>query len=272
MREVLGDGRTPIVLLIALALACAVAERAAVCRLLAGLGLVLAGVLVNPWLINFVSSSITGALTFERVFWVLPVPATFGLFAAGTAALLGGRFGHRGATALAAAASIALLAAGTQRLVLSKTNGASVHFPPTLKTYPRVRKVASSACRAARPETSILASESVSRQVAMIHRCGPPVIAGMRWMNAPRTEERRRMRLQKYVSEKLDLKPEQVERFLAGLDRYHVSVVVMSPDAMANRALKAGLAAGGFPKSHAIAKYHLYVRAPRPPGTSRAPD
>ena len=263
MGEVLGGERASIALLLAVALACLVAERAAVCRVLAGLGFVLAAALTNPWLIEVVSSSITGALTYERVFWVLPVPVAFGLGAAGVASLLSTRLGEERAVALAAAAAIGLVALATERLVLSEANGAQLRFPPVLKTSERLRPIGREACELAPAGTTILASEPVSRQLMMLHHCSPPVIAGMRWMHAPLTEERRRTRLQRYVTEKRDVSPQDVDKLIEGLDRYRVSVVVVAPDAMANRPVKAALLEHGFDKATVVGQYHLYVRERR---------
>jgi len=258
--QALGGQRTALALLCAVVLACALAERAAVCRVLGGLGLVLVALLANPWLLDFVASSITGSLTYERVLWVLPVPVAFGLCASGLAARLEGRLGVIKAAGAAGFASCALLGVATERLVLSAENGATLHFPPELKTSERLRRVASEACRLAKEGQTILASEAISRQLAMQHHCGHPLIAGMRWMRASLVEERRRTKMQSYVTTIFpDLSPESAARFSERLGEYAVTVVVMTPDAMANRPIKEVLRTRGFVKASVLLKHHLYV-------------
>ena len=255
----LGGQRTALALLCAVALACALSERAAVCRVLGALGFVLVAFLANPWLLDFVASSITGALTYERVFWILPVPVALGLCGSGAAALLEGTLGTARATAVALLASCALIGMATQRLALSEANGTTLRFPPVLKTSERLRNVASEACRLAPEGRTILASEAISRQLAMQHHCGHPLIAGMRWMRAPLAEERRRTKMQSYVTAIRDISPESAERFSLGLVEYAVSVVVMTPDAMANRPIKEALRARGFEKASMLLKHHIYA-------------
>lgn len=259
MAQALGGPRTALALLCAFAFACVLSETVAVCRVLGALGLVLVAFLANPWLVDFVASSITGALTYERVFWLLPIPIALGLCASGTAAWLRGRLGGTGATLAAALASCALLGVATERLVLSEANSASLRLPPVLKTSERLRRVASEACRLAPEGRAILASEPISRQVAMQHRCGHPLIAGMRWMRAPLVEERRRTKMQRYVTEIADVSPENASLFGERLVEYAIAVVVMTPAGMANRPIKEELRARGFEKAAMVLKHHLYA-------------
>ncbi len=270
--QALGEPRTALTLLCAVALACALAERAVVCRMLGALGLVLVAFLANPWLLDFVASSITGSLTYERVFWLLPVPVAFGLCASGMAGQLEGRLGPSRATAAAALASGALLLVATQRFVLSEANGTTLRFPPVLKTSERLRTVAEAACRLAPEGRTILASEAISRQIAMQHHCGHPLIAGMRWMRAPLAEERRRNKMQSYVTAIQEISPESAARFRERLSEYAVSAVVMTPDAMANRPIKEALRELGFVKASTLLKHHLYVLSKyRPAQAARPP-
>jgi hypothetical protein len=259
MKDVLGVEHTPAALLVVAALGCLLAEKAAVFRVLGAISFFLVAFMINPWLGDFVASSITGSLTYERVFWLLPVPVALGLAVAGTIALLRDRIGLFPASAVAAVALAMFFVVATQRLVVSKENNAWLKYPPALKVGAGSRRVALAVCGFAPLGHTVLASETISRQLAMIHRCGHPLIAGMRWMSAPIKEERRRMKLQRYVSERRDLAPDEVDLLRQGLTDYQISVVVMTAKAMGNRSVKYVLKKQRFKKIKVVEKHHIYA-------------
>jgi hypothetical protein len=258
--DVLGPEHTAIALLTMFTLAWALARGVEAFRLLAYLGVALLTVLVNPWLISVVGRLITGSITYERVFWVLPVPVAIGLAIAQLMGWLSARFSARASLGLTCALFVAFCAVSVERTVIGESNRAWLQFPPSLKVWPMARTMAERLCKVAPRGTVILASEAVSQQLVTIGGCGHPVIADARWLVAPIEEKERRIALQRYVSVHDDLPAERVAQFHADLDRYRVKVVGLTAEGLRNRTVKAQLRAHGFKKLAVVATQHIWVR------------
>lgn len=258
--DALGGERAAIGLLAAFSIACFIARRAPAFRLLAYCGLTLTAVLVNPWLTDLVGRLITGTITYERVFWVLPVPIAVGLGAAHAKEWLTGRLTSREATLATCACVIAFYAASVERLVISDANRAWLRFPPALKVWPTSRKVAEVLCRIVPEGEIILAPEMVSQQLVTITGCGAPVIAGMRWMQTTREDRESRLELQRYVTVVGDVPQEKLAAVRTALGRYRVAAVAMTPQALKNREMKALLHVKGYKKIAIVEKHHVWYR------------
>jgi hypothetical protein len=258
--DVLGPERTAIALLTVFTLAWVLARGVEAFRLLVYLGVALITVLVNPWLTGVVGRLITGSITYERVFWVLPVPLAIGLAVAHFQGWLAQRGSPRAAFALSAALLIGFYAVSVERTVIGESNRAWLQFPPALKVWPMARAVAERLCKLAPEGNTILASAAVSQQLVTISGCGHPVIADERWLVAPIEEKERRVSLQRYVSVYEDLTAERAPQFRQDLDRYQVKVIAMTAEGLRNREVKAQLRAHGFKKMAIVATQHIWLR------------
>ena len=258
----LGPERTAVVLLATLPLALAALPLGLVFRLFGLLGLA-ATLMFTPPLASFVGRFVTGVATYHRLFWLLPIPLASGLAAAG----LFDRLRRSQPQAIAAGITLAALGAGyglgVQRLLLSEQNRVRFAFPPALEVGVRAREVAVAACELAPPGTYILASPSVSEQIAILPGCGHPVIAAARWMLAGRDDRAQRERLVHFISGDEDLPLEEAGWFLASLDHYAPRVVVLLQEALRNRRVKLLLRLAGYEKVATAAEHNVFtLRSP----------
>jgi hypothetical protein len=258
--DVLGPERTAIGLLTVFTLAWVLARGVAVFRLLTYLGVALVTVLVNPWLTKVVGRLITGSITYERVFWVLPVPIAIGLAVAHIQGWLALRIAPRAALGVACALLLGFYAVSVERTVIGEDNRAWMQFPPALKVWPMARAVAERLCKLAPRGHTILASAAVSQQLITIGGCGHPVIADERWLVAPAAEKQRRVAFQGFVSVYEDIAASDVPQFRENLDRYRVEAIAMTAEGLRNREVKAQLRAHGFKKMAVVATQHIWLR------------
>jgi len=258
--DVLGPEHTAIALLTVFTLAWVLARGVEAFRLLVYLGVALVTVLVNPWLVSVVGRLITGSITYERVFWVLPVPVAIGLAVAHIHEWLAPRWSPRASLAVACALLLGFYAVSVERTVIGEGNRAWLQFPPALKVWPMARAVAERLCKLAPDGNAILASAAVSQQLVTIGGCGHPVIADERWLVAPLEEKERRLSLQRYVSVYDDLTADRAPRLRDDLERYKVKVIAMTAEGLRNREVKAQLRAHGFKKMAVVATQHIWLR------------
>jgi hypothetical protein len=254
----LGPERTATVLLAVIPLALAALPVGLAFRLLGLLALATV-LLLTPPLSSLVGRFVTGVATYHRLFWVLPIPLASGLAAAG----LFERVRRTKPFGVAALLTLAALGAGyglgVQRLLLSSDNRVRFAFPPPLEVGVRAREVAVAACEFAPRGTYVLASASVSEQVALLPGCGHPVIAQARWMLAPNAERTRRERLARYLTVDGDVALADAGWFLASLDRYAPRVVVVLQEALRNRRVKLLLRLAGYDKVAVAAENHVFT-------------
>ncbi len=256
----LGPRRTAITLLCLMPLALVVTRSAVTWRLLAWL-LCVAAALASPFASELVSGTITGVSTYHRLFWLLPIPLALGVAIAEATRLARARFAGPRAVVVAFALLAVVLLVATQRAVLSAANHADLVFPPALKIGPRAREAALAACKRAGEGKYILASSSVSEQIATLKGCGHPVLTVARWMTAPPAEIHRREELVRYVSTSADVPADRGAWFLQGLAVYHPQVVITLEEAMKNRRMKALLRRAGYDKAEVVEGNHLWVRS-----------
>lgn len=257
---VLGDASTAATILAMCALAAILAPSALGLRLLAAILLVLTLALANPWLSDLVAGSITGAKTYQRIFWLLPVPLALGLAAVGVFRLARTRLPAVGALASVLAALALFFAVATDTPVLSRDNHAEAFWPPRLKVWPTDRAIAQAACRWGPKGSTILAPLGVSRQLVTLHGCGHPLQAGMRWMSAPLAEERRRNLMQHYVgTQQRPMTVERMQFFVDSLESYGIDVVVVGKKGVRNRDVKAALRRSGWERAEYIHDALIWV-------------
>jgi hypothetical protein len=261
--DVLGGEHTAIGLLAVFTLACFLARTVSAFRLLAYVGVTLVTLLVNPWLTGFVGRYITGSITYERVFWLLPIPLAIGVCFSLGKQWLEARLTGRESTLLAFACLLGFYACTVDRFVISEANRAWIEFPPRLKVWPGARAVAEALCKLTPPGGTIVASEAISHQVVTIQGCGAPVIAGIRWMVAPKEEKWRRLNMRDYVTDAGDIPLPRVPKFREDLGRYRVVAVAMTSQALKNREVKAILRSKGFKKIRVVEKHHIWYRKPK---------
>jgi hypothetical protein len=149
---------------------------------------------------------------------------------------------------------------GVQRLLLSEANRVRFAFPPALEVGVRAREVARAACDIAPPGTYVLASPSVSEQVAILPGCGHALIAAARWMLAPTIDREARERLARYVTADGDVALADAPWFLASLDHYSPRAVVVLQEALRNRRLKLLLRLAGYEKVAVAAENHVFAQ------------
>jgi hypothetical protein len=254
----LGSGRTAIGLLATIALVLAVSRAAASFRLFAGVALVTA-LFATPFVDDFVGGYIVGQSTYHRVFWLLPIPLAFGLGIAELSERLRGRWSLRSALAIALGAGALWLLLTTKQYVLSEGNHVSFVYPPALKIGPRARGAALAACARAGKGTYILASSSVSEQVATLRNCGYAILTDARWLDVPPDELHQREELVRYVSTTEDVPLGRAQWFQQALARYRPRVVVMLEEAMKNRRVKLLLRRAGYEKAEQVEGNHVWV-------------
>lgn len=269
MRTVLGGEPSVIAHLSSVALACILARNAAAWRLFAALGLVLSAVMANPFFVNQVTRFITGLQTYQRIFWLVPVPIALGLWSTSTFRFIKNAAGTRLAVFATLAVLLAYYWTATERLVISHANHAQIKIPPVIKMWPRNHEIAERACEFAPKGTYVLAPPGISQEIISVHGCGSPLIANMRWMNAPIEEERQRNRLVRLVSEASDIRLDRAEWFVEWIHRYRITVIVMNDDAIRNRWVRELLRQTGFEKVEYTKKHHIWVFDPKPSWTLR---
>lgn len=259
MPDMLGNQQTAAALLCVIVAACVLARYGIALRLLALIALFTAGIMANPLLSDFVASSITGALTYERLFWLLPVPLGLGLCVADSKALLQPRLGSVGSVLVLAVALFGFYSVAVTRYVVSRENETALVYPPSLKIWAQPRHVALMLCKHAGDGTTVLASQAVSRGLATVNHCGRPLIAGMRWMSGPLTEVRNRATLQKYVSFPTDVSRDKSKWFKEQLKKYQIAAVAVAPRARGNRRLNELLHRSGFKKVGVVERNQLWA-------------
>jgi hypothetical protein len=258
----LGPERTATVLLAIVPLALLALPLGVTFRLFGLLGLALT-LLLTPPLASYVGRFVTGVATYHRLFWLLPVPLASGLAAAGVWQRARAAQPPMMAALIALAALGAGYGLGVQRLLLSEANRVRFVVPPALEVGVRAREVAVAACELAPPGTYILASPSVSEQVAILPGCGHPVIAAARWMLAPRGDRARREQLARYLTVDGDVPLADAPWFLESLDHYAPRVVVVLQEALRNRRVKLLLRLAGYEKVAVAAENHVFtLRSP----------
>lgn len=256
---VLGHGSTVIAHLSTVAFACVLARNAITWRLFAALGLVLSTVLANPFLQETVQYIVTGRFTYQRIFWILPVPVALGICCTGLFYLV------RKKTRFWIAVSVVLVTlftyyyVATERLVISRANHAKFVFPPAVKMWPRDREVALRVCKYASNDKYVLAPKPISNQLVSISKCAVPLMSEMRWMNQSRKEERWRNRMVASVGTR-GIPLDQTAMFFEMLEKYKISVVVTTKKQYRNLWLHELLQQAGFRRVDSILGYRILLR------------
>jgi hypothetical protein len=256
--QVFGNGWTFIAHLSSIALACVLARNSATWRLFAALGLLLSVGLANPFFEKIVQNYITGRLTYERLFWILPVPVAFGIWSTNL-------FNFINKITKSWIAFLVLFGAiglyywiATERLVISKANDASFVFPPTVKMWPKEREVARRVCTYVQNDKYVLAPKGVSTQLITMSKCGIPLISEMRWMSGARPEIHRRNKMVDFVT-KTDIDLERVGSFDEWLHKYSISCVVTTKREYRNPWLYDLLQQGGFKKAESVYGFRIWL-------------
>lgn len=257
---VFGPERTGIALLGAAFVAAAFAPSLLGRRLLAATLVALCLAFANPLLSDLVASRVTGASTYHRVFWLLPVPVAVALVMAALREHVRERVPPAAAWAVVAVALLAFYVLAVARPVISEANQAKLVFPPELKLPARARLIAQAVCRWAPRGQHVLAPPAVSQQLPIIHRCGHPLIAADRWLSTTSADLEARLELSSYVDGAAEVPAGRRKWFLDALDRYHVDAVLVSKDAIRNARLKSLLRLADFEHVEVVDWDHLFVR------------
>lgn len=255
----LGPGRTALGLLALFGLALALVRSPVAFRLLSWLSLC-AVLLAAPFALEWIARFITGNSTYHRLFWLLPIPLAFGIAVAELWLRARSRLQPLPAAAFACGAAIVLLALCTQRLVVSEANHVRLVYPPALKIGPKARRAARAVCEHVSQGEYVLASSSVSEQVAAIRECGHPLLTVTRWMSAPQQELRERAELASYVGTGPDVPLARAQWFVEKLARYRPKAVVTLGEAMKNRRMKLLLRWAGYDKMEQVEGIHIWLR------------
>jgi hypothetical protein len=255
----LGNETTILATLALFGFAAAVAESAVVLRLFSVIGLFLFAVLANPWIAKLVAATITGKLTYERIFWLAPIPLGLGIACSALYAIACRWLPREPAAALAAAAVAGFLHVATETLVISRANMATLQWPPVLKVHPNALKTARAVCARTEKGQTVLVPKAIAHSISMLHRCGHPLIAEMRWMKADVSEERRRNNMEATVA-KGGPAEVHLRAFGLGLDRHRVTLAATGRGAWHDRRVQAMLRRQGFERSDWANSYQLWTR------------
>lgn len=257
--NVLGDASTARALLAMTAVALVFAPSVLARRWLAASAFVLAAFLTNPWLALKITHSLTGSGTYERVFWLLPIPIAVGLGFVGVLGFLQLRLWRPISAAIASTLLAGFLFVAADKLVVGGRNNASLVFPPVVKQSLSSRHVAKALCRFSGEDSMVLAPQAVSQVLVTLQGCGYPLMAGMRWMFAPKREEQRRNALQAWVGTKVDAPIKHIPNAASWVNEYGVDVIVFGPMARRNRRMISSMRIAGFEKVGSVAAHQLWI-------------
>jgi hypothetical protein len=242
----IGTERTSIALLAVALSSSALAPTVLGMRLFALLGGAVAVGFANPLLGPWIARYVTGVTTYARVFWLLPVAVGLGTNCAALFSALRAKRGPFASAALSLAAAAVFLAVATDRLVISQANQARLQFPPALKLWPHARAEAEAVCRYAPEDTCVLASQALSLQLPIMHRCGYPLATFDRWMSVSPAEFAKREELVQLMTQREDLPASKAQWFVAALARYRVGTIVLGHEAVHDTRMKALIRLANF--------------------------
>jgi hypothetical protein len=253
--------RSPAILgaTVALVLLAVIASREVLARrlcLVSTLGFLL--FLANPLVAGVVARNLTSATTYWRVFWLLPLPAIVGIavstpLAARTFA--GGRRGRCAAFSVLLAV-VAAMSGGDH--VFAASNRTEFRWPS-----PKVERpfaVAAALRDELGPDATVIAPQSVSRWLPMLHHHPKPLLALRRHARQRGEEGHRRLRLKDHVAGLRRL-PGGVEVLRREIAHYSVDAVCLpfrNPWADELREVLGGL---GYERSALPMRYEIW-RAP----------
>jgi len=133
--------------------------------------------------------------------------------------------------------------------------------PASFETIDNDRRAAEAACRLAPKHSLVLAPFGVSREVETLG-CAQPVVRIAGGEDAMTAQEDLLLQLERAVH--VDVKPKLSVQELALVDHWlaepHLSVVVVTRQALGNRQLKASLRAHGFQRAVAMKTHQVYRR------------
>jgi hypothetical protein len=256
---VFGKELTAVAHLASFALVCSLARTSVTWRLFAALGAVLSLGLANPFLVNVVQNYVTGPSTYERIFWVLPVPIAVGIWSTNLF-WLAKKVMPAWISVLAVLATISsYYFIAIDRPVVSKANGAWLTFPPTIKVWPQHLEAARRVCDYVENDKYVLAPKNVSLLLGTMSKCGIPLITEERWMSGTKEDTERRTRLAAFVTA-TDISIDWTDEFYQWLSKYKISAVVTTKKAFRNNWLRELLLQAGFAKEENVGGYVIWLR------------
>ena len=228
-------------------------------RVLIALPLVLAAIF-NPWAARPFASIATGARTFWRVLWLIPLPAIIAVVVTAPLALRRARPAFRAAASLAAVFMCSLVLPSTQ--LISAANG--VRIAPFALKVPAVEGAVARAIVAAAPAGStVLAPWAIDPWVTVWpgHPCPLVVRPDYLTVFSDLEERERRSFLTDWVSER-SRALSQKNRFLEGLDRCRPAVVCIRPGHPEYRWWTREARARGYEPVRVVDRFELWRRPP----------
>jgi hypothetical protein len=214
----------------------------------------------NPFLSKLIARYVTGASTYQRIFWLLPVAIGLAACCGSLFGQLSKRFTQPASLALSLAALAAFFAVATQRPVLSAANQAKLEFPPAVKLWPHARSEAEEVCRWAPEGKYVLASQAVSLQLPILHGCGYPLATFDRWLTASEEEKQVRYELVQLIDDRTDISADKATWFIGELARHHVDTIVLSHAAAHNTRVKGLIRLADFERVAVFDWDQIFVR------------
>jgi hypothetical protein len=219
--------------------------------------------LMNPYFANWLRHNVFGRYTGQRTMWLAPVPAAVAIAFAAVMPPLRMLWLRAGGAMVMAACLYIFFSTVPTRAAYSEANGVQMHWPPEPKVPTRAFELAKVMRQELPPRAYVLAPEVVSWYLPTIHNHPYPVLANSKYLSAPRKDELRRKKLVGWVSgryKKKGLWSDKRRRFIAGLNRYAVSGVVLNGRGASTPGMIAALKAAGFERSTGVRGYRFYKR------------
>ncbi|MGD8441479.1 MAG: DUF6077 domain-containing protein [Holophagae bacterium] len=215
-------------------------------------------ILVNPWLVDSIATSVTGRFTFWRIAWVVPVPLLAGLVLTAPLARVAGR---RGA-ALSFAVTAAVLVAVTTQPVMSTGNGVRLGTPG-LKVD-EGWEVARALVERVPPGALVVAPPEVAPWIATFPHHPAPVIVRRQYLpllTSALDSKEIRLRLHAELATRDPGRRPRADRHLLELvDREPVAGVVVAAPSAELHDLERGLIERGFTAVWSPSGYRIWVR------------
>ncbi len=262
LHEVLGN--QPIFYLLMLAFLCAwtvsTSPKVRIYLLVIPLGFFL--VLINPWLVGFITKYVTSSATYWRIFWAVPIPTMFAILFVGvfqSIIIIIPKLQRQGFLIALSLTIVTLLPINTLR----QDNGTILKFP-TIKVPSVEYTVAQTVNRINPPQTIILAAEDISTWIPLISNHAPVVSVRNMYMSLLQndfglTEVSRRIDAVRYISGTI-ISHRIKARFLNLIDKWCIGTIVTAPNLEWQQELEIVLKNRNFKQHTEIGGYQIWVR------------
>ena len=220
-------------------------------------------VLINPWLVGFITKYLTSSETYWRIFWAVPIPTMFAILFVGVLQpiikLIIPKLQRQGFLIALSLMIVTLLPINTLR----QDNGTIIKLP-TIKVPLIEYAIAREANRITPPQTIILAAEAISTWIPLISNHAPVVSVRNMYMSLLQndfglTEVSRRIDAVRYISG-MKISHRIKARFLNLIDKWCIGTVVTAPNLEWQQELEIVLKNRNFKQHTEIGGYQIWVR------------